>query len=460
MAAGKEAALKLEFLVVGGGLGGLAVAYALCKGGHSVRVFEKQPALGIPAGGLRVPPNMSKILTSWAGAEEVQKTAVLCVGTPWHNLESGEYMGYAEWKPQVMAETGGDFFVMKHEDVHRLLYDLAISAGAKVTFGASVKSVQPGEPKPSITLSTGQVLTADMVIGADGPNSKVRQVVNGGEDTAEPSGFTIFGGIVPASEMLKDPALAKWVSSDEWPIFMGNNRSICAHPVHGKEEFAFQAYWPDEDSGPETIGEDAWTDVVPVSTLNYEHISTNIKRVVSLAPHLVKTRWMKRDERVEHWSDESGRIILLGEAAHPWFPGGTHGPAIALEDAAVFGTLFSRLRRVDQIGAFVSAYQEIREDRTRVVNDVDVSNAELVRLPPGPHRDARDKSIRQSRREWDDGALQREFEGVAALFSYEAVDAADEWWLNWGRFNEADEDRERSGFSFASVTVGCDQNTL
>lgn len=97
---------------------------------------------------------------------------------------------------------------------------------------------------------------------------------------------------------------------------------------------------------------------------------------------------------------------------------------MALEDAAVLGTIFARLKKEEQIGAFVNAFQEIREDRTQVVNNVDVSNAILVRLPPGPERDARDASIRQSRKDWDEGALQREFEGVAALFAYEAPDAA------------------------------------
>ena len=107
-------------------------------------------------------------------------------------------------------------------------------------------------------------------------------------------------------------------------------------------------------------------------------------------------------------------------------PGGTHGPAMALEDAAVFAALFSRLRREEQIGAFISAYQEIREARTVEVRRMDVSNAALVRMPPGPERDQRDESIRHARGEWNDGdELQREFEGVAALFGYEALDAAD-----------------------------------
>lgn len=70
------------------GLAGLGVAYALSKAGHKVKLFEKQPSLGIPAGGLRVPPNMSKILKAWAGAEELAKISVLNVGTPWHSCKT------------------------------------------------------------------------------------------------------------------------------------------------------------------------------------------------------------------------------------------------------------------------------------------------------------------------------------------------------------------------------------
>ena len=99
--------------------------------------------------------------------------------------------------------------------MHRLLYNLATSTGVKVTFGVSVTAVESGTPKPSVTLSTGEKLVADVVIGADGPNSKIRQYINEDEEPAEPSGFTIFGGIVPASEMLKDPELAKWAQADE-----------------------------------------------------------------------------------------------------------------------------------------------------------------------------------------------------------------------------------------------------
>ena len=87
--------------------------------------------------------------------------------------------------------------------------------GAEITFGASVESVTPGDPKPSITLSTGELIVADVVIGADGPNSRVRQGVISEEHEPEPSGYTTLGGIVYSSELLKDPVLAQWAKAEK-----------------------------------------------------------------------------------------------------------------------------------------------------------------------------------------------------------------------------------------------------
>ena len=69
------------------GLGGLSVAYTLSKAGHKVRVLEKLPGIGTPAAGLRVPPNMSKILKKWVGEEELRKTAVRNLASPWWDCE-------------------------------------------------------------------------------------------------------------------------------------------------------------------------------------------------------------------------------------------------------------------------------------------------------------------------------------------------------------------------------------
>lgn len=105
-------------------------------------------------------------------------------------------------------------------------------------------------------------------------------------------------------------------------------------------------------------------------------------------------------------------------------PGGTYGAAMALEDAVVLGTLFSHLSSWDQVSTFLNAYQEIRQERTTFVNNMDISNAAFVRLPPGPQCDARNANISLAVDDWNDEAIRREFEGLVGLFGYEAEDAA------------------------------------
>lgn len=59
------------------------------------------------------------------------------------------------------------------------------------------------------------------------------------------------------------------------------------------------------------------------------------------------------------------------------------------------------------------------------VRERDDGNAMIVRLPPGPIRDARNAGLQVPRQEWDEGTVKTEFEGVAMLFAYDAYDAAE-----------------------------------
>ena len=106
---------------------------------------------------------------------------------------------------------------------------------------------------------------------------------------------------------------------------------------------------------------------------------------------------------------------------------------MAIEDAVVFGQLFSHLSSEDQILPFLNAYEEIRKERTESVLEREISNTEMVTLPPGPAKDARDASCRQARNEWDEGLLKAEFEGLFDLFGYDAYDAAEVRLLNSNR---------------------------
>ncbi|KAL1945044.1 hypothetical protein VTO73DRAFT_2671 [Trametes versicolor] len=168
---------------------------------------------------------------------------------------------------------------------------------------------------------------------------------------------------------------------------------------------------------------------------------------------------MTRPDGIDDWVDATGRIVLLGDAAHPSFPGGSHPAAMAIEDAVVLGSLFSHLRTFDQIGSFTSAYQELRQRRCELVKLADIANAQMVSMPDGPNADARDEDMRRRKDEWDEGTLKAQFEEIAEIFLYDAGDAAEEWWVNWGRFSEVAREQPHNivNFSnFATITVSED----
>ncbi len=121
----------------------------------------------------------------------------------------------------------------------------------------------------------------------------------------------------------------------------------------------------------------------------------------------------------------TSRSVYHTVSTHFYQPGGTYGPSMALEGAVVLGALFSHLNSFNQIPVFANAFQEIRESRVKAVKAVDVTNAKLCHLPPGSERDKRNENMSLLPEEWDDGALQRQYERIASIFSYESQDAAD-----------------------------------
>lgn len=236
-------------------------------------------------------------------------------------------------------------------------------------------------------------------------------------------------------------------------------------------------------------GEETWENLVPVNSLDFSSHAPIVQKLLSFAPHLIRTRLMrrpeyedelsdegsvssaplsrpaslKRPEGIERWFDDTSRIVLIGESAHPWQPGGTHSVSIALEDAVLFGTLFARLASWAQVPSFLSAYQELREERCAIVKSSDIKNARMVSTPPGPARDARDADMRKSSAdEWDEGMTKENFEEMAWVFGYVASDEAEEWWVNWGRYAQevrGGEETKHLSFNFQMMAMMASAHT-
>lgn len=84
---------------------------------------------------------------------------------------------------------------------------------------------------PTLTLASGEVIKTDLVIGADGLKSTIREVVIGRPDKPEPTGDAAYRAIIPTSEMMKDPDLRPLVEFPEMTGWIGPGRHIMAYCI-------------------------------------------------------------------------------------------------------------------------------------------------------------------------------------------------------------------------------------
>lgn len=150
-------------------------------------------------------------------------------------VESGNRIGYLPWPEAIIREAGGDFLLMhvsclniitddlsnhvfQHGDLHQMLYDIAIRSGVQVEWNTSVAAVLQGigkKSKSSVVLWNGKILTADIVVGADGPDSMVRESMFGASKTSSHAEITLYSATVSSAQISRDPELQSFLRKGE-----------------------------------------------------------------------------------------------------------------------------------------------------------------------------------------------------------------------------------------------------
>ncbi|KAH7927838.1 FAD/NAD(P)-binding domain-containing protein [Leucogyrophana mollusca] len=452
----RKASLSIDIIIVGGSIAGLATAYRLCKAGHNVRVLEHAAGPHRYAAGARLPPNLTKILGEWGLGDKLVAQAQSIQGSQCLSLDTGEPLGYLLWQKEIMAELGSDFMLMHYADLHAMLYDIAIDAGAQILYNRTVVRVSAGPPRA--VLSSGEELQADMIIGADGPSSIVREAIGVEDGAMIPEGhnLAVYSATIPRETLEKDSELNAFTSTDlggpQYPIFMGHRRFAAGFSVRGGSEYSVSAFWPDDEAD---VSADGWDVSIPKETLEIDGVS-KLHRLLRLSSDLRRIRYVDRESPSE-WIDESGRLLLIGEAAHPSYPCTNHSCSLQVEDAEVLGTLFSRLSSLDQIRHFTEAFQELRQARCNAVHMAERIGIYIGRLPPGPDRNVRDDTLlammHTGREGWDDEKMRWQWEEISDVFGYSAREAAEGWWVVWGLLRERSKAREAHEGFYVPIEV-------
>ncbi|KAK6991553.1 6-hydroxynicotinate 3-monooxygenase [Favolaschia claudopus] len=423
-AASKQRQLIIDFLIIGAGVSGLSCAIALRRVGHRVVVVEREKEIGQSdvGRGVRLPPNLSKILYRWNLKSEVSAFAAKS-----KQIQISRCDHY--WDDEVLRETQGEFLFGHLADLRKMMYDVAVGQGATVRLATTAVSVDP--ERRAVTLGSGETLTADVVIGADGAFGLVRPMLlneQGIQEATKPT-MCMYSATVPKALVEKDPQSKHFYEHEVISMFsfFGNNQSVISHPTGGLSCFTFTLFRPHDEyeSSPSEGMRAALKSVVP--------------RLRNLGPMISQPRRFPIFEHppLKDWLADSGRVVVVGGAAHPIPTGSTQQYAMGLEDAAVLAKLFSHLATDSQITDFLYAFQELRQTRAQAVLTSETRVIHYMGMPNCPDQEARDRAMQAKHKAGvhlfsgeDESA---EWAEIKTVFGYDAEDEADNWWVTWGR---------------------------
>ncbi|KAJ6538485.1 hypothetical protein DFH09DRAFT_1177036 [Mycena vulgaris] len=436
MSSNRKAVLKLTFVIVGGGLSGLACGYALRNAGHDVVVVEENNGKHRTEGSIRAPPNMTRILSRWPGMTAFLQThATKCSGLSFRDGATSEPVGFMKFHEAIMAELEAEFLVIQHDDLRRHLTSLCLVAGVVVKHGKAMNINKLADGSVTVVLDTGTIMRGDIVVGADGHNSVVRSFVL--EADTEPE--HIVSGVnisISTKLMQKHEELRPLCNENQFTIWMGNDSSITGVLDSTSETFTLAICSPTE---LDSLDGD-WYENYPLTHLPPFDLSgydPRLHKLIQLGHSCHPTVHKVFEQEDVVGLDAS--VVLVGDAAHSVLIHGSHNSSMAIEDALTLGTLFSHLSTRKQIPIFLDAYQELRHARTHATQTSEYQSLVQISLPRGAAQAARDEALLLTlNKAFEDfenceasDLLVQVWEQYLVLFSHDAGEAVDNWWTKW-----------------------------
>jgi 3-hydroxybenzoate 6-monooxygenase len=338
----------LDIFVAGGGIGGLAAAYALSQDGHRVTVFEQAESFGEIGAGIQLGPNIFRMFDYLGLTEAVDRVAFYPTHLGMRDVRTGEQVVRVPLGEAARAAYGFPYGVIYRADLHDVLLNACRANGnIELVTNAKVESFVQNGSRVRVTLVDSQVREADALIGADGMWSRVREAIVG-------DGKPRVSGHIAYRAVLKRTEVPAQLWRDEVELWGGEKTHLVTYPLRRGELYNLVAVFHSNkyDEGWNTFGD--------VSELNerFANAAAPVKEL--LAKIDVWKMWVLCDrEPVKQWT--KGSVTLLGDAAHPMLQYLAQGAGQAIEDACV---LRESLRVHESVEAAFKKYESVRYLRT------------------------------------------------------------------------------------------------
>ncbi len=381
----------MRALIVGGGMGGLCAAIALREAGvfTQVDVFEQTRKPSTAGAGITVSPNGARLVQDWLGVDLDGGDPKGPIGVPdggraiildrTRNIEPDGTVSVRMIDHVTSAGDGAGFHHMHRLDLLMALHKRAAELGpesglacpVRVHMGKRLKSLEQTADGVTAGFADGGTAHGEVLIGADGINSKVLELVWPDTPPRRWTYVVCYRGLIPRAQVA---ALRKADGSplDHNPL-EARSMDVRKNPrawsltywVRGGELLnVWQAYY--EPDAAEFDHEEAdWfpadRDEMLANLGKAFAGDPRVEDILALARAVESpTKWGLYDrDAFEHWQE--GRVCLLGDAAHPMLPTMAQGCTQAFEDAAALAMCF-KLHRTDVYRALLH-YERVRHYR-------------------------------------------------------------------------------------------------
>ncbi|HZV91708.1 MAG TPA: 3-hydroxybenzoate 6-monooxygenase, partial [Caldimonas sp.] len=290
-------------LVAGGGIGGLAAALALARRGFAVRVLEQAAEIGEIGAGVQLAPNAFAAFDALGVGEAARSHAVYTERMVMMDAVDGTPVAEIPLGTAFRERFGNPYAVIHRADAHRALLD-GVLAHSGIDLCTSTRVVRFEQTAGDVNAidAQGRVHRGLALIGCDGVKSAVREQLVG--DDVRVSGHVVYRAVVDAAEF---PADLAWNAPAVWA---GPNCHLVHYPLRGGEQYNVVVTFHSRDAETWGVREGSRDEVLSY----FDGICDRARQLLRL-PRSWK-RWATADrEPIEGWS--SGRVTLLGDAAHP-----------------------------------------------------------------------------------------------------------------------------------------------
>src|SRR5215467_6153234 len=371
---------KMKVLVVGGGIGGITCMLALRQRGVDAQLFEQAAAFGQVGAGIQVSSNAARILLKLGLGPALKKVATYPEARDYRGWDTGERLYYTQLGQKAEAYFGSPYYAAHRAELLDVLLSKLDEYGVRLD--SRVECVDQDDRGVTLTLADGTTAQGDILVGADGIHSTVRAQLFG-KELPRYTGNVAWRGLVPA-ERVAHLNLGSVVG-----VWMGPNRSIVRYYVSAGRTFI----WIGISRSPQPARE-SWLaeGKIEDALAEYDGWHSTIRTIIAATPKVLRQALYDR-EPLPDW--QVGRVVLLGDAAHPMMPFYAQGAAQSIEDAYVLAGCIADSAR-DPVAA-LERYVRMRQPRTAWMQGLARREEELYQMNDAAAIKARNEKMRSNR---------------------------------------------------------------